>query len=97
MPLVSRSRAIAALLGVVLLMFCVEHTHSQSSGGAYELRAHALDSGGRSSGGIYSVQGLIGQAATSTSSAGVYRITAGLLRQRPALPDAVFSDGFESP
>lgn len=91
----SRTRQTAVLLGIGLMLLGTGIAHSQSSGGAYELRAHTLDSGGRSSGGIYSVQGVVGQAATSTSSAGVYRITAGLLRQRPVLPDGLFANGFE--
>lgn len=97
MSALSRTQQTAVLLGIGLMLLGAGMAHSQSSGGAYELRAHALDSGGRSSGGIYSVHGVIGQAANSTSSAGVYSITAGLLHQRPALPDAVFSNGFESP
>jgi hypothetical protein len=77
------------------LMLAASATHPQSSGGNYQIKAHALDAGGRASGGIYSVHGVIGQAAASTATGGSYSASSGLLRRRAALPDALFANGFE--
>lgn len=91
----SRSRLASALLGVGL-MLVAGGGNPQSAGGVFEIRTHTLDSGGRSSGGIYSVNGVIGQQAASSSSGGVYSATSGMLRRRAILlPDVVFANGFE--
>ncbi len=88
-------RKTAVAFGACLLLLAAQPTHPQSSGGVFELRAHVLDAGGRSSGGVYSVQGVIGQAVVGTSSGGSFSASGGFLRSRAPLPDGVFANGFE--
>lgn len=84
-----------SLASACLLLVVGSATYPQSSGGAYEVRAHALSSGGRASAGSFSVHAVIGQAAVGTSNGAAFSVSAGLLRQRAALPEAVFANGFE--
>jgi hypothetical protein len=90
-----RSHVLLALLLLLLLLAYARESQSQASGGVFEIRAHALDSGGPVSGGSFAVHGVIGQPVAVTSSGGVYSATLGLLRQREPLTDAIFANGFE--
>jgi hypothetical protein len=84
-----------AILLAGALMLVTADTHPQSSGGNYRVAAHALDAGGRSGAGIYRVNGVIGQAAVTRSTAGSYAVAGGFLPAQAPLPDAIFANGFE--
>lgn len=95
MTLIADGHLRKLVLGAGVFLACATASYSQSSGGIYEVRAHALDSGGRSTGGVYAVQSVLGQATTTLSNGGVFSASTGLLRQRDPLPDAIFANGFE--
>ncbi|HET9483381.1 MAG TPA: hypothetical protein VFO79_05450 [Xanthomonadales bacterium] len=86
------------LAGIVMLgvlLGVAPGARTQSSGGPYEIRAHAAASGGAAQAGSFGLHGVVGQASAGTAAGGVYAASVGLLRQRAALPDALFADGFE--
>jgi len=68
------------------------------SGGAFRIDRSTLDGGGgRSQGGVFSLQGTIGQPDAARSSGGAYVLAGGFwsMSAGPAPSDAVFSNGFE--
>lgn len=70
-----------------------------ASGGVYDLRPTRVTSGGGlSNGGVFELQGSVGQhEASPVLAGGAFELTAGLRRRRAA-PDEderIFSDGFE--
>ena len=73
---------------------------AQSSGGAYALDPQSIASGGgRSTGGVFSLEGTIGQHdASNVLGGGVFELTGGFhQRAQGGLADALFSNGFEGP
>jgi len=72
------------------------------SGGPYSIPRSSVDSGGgRSSGGPFSVTGIIGQpdASVESASGGVFSLTGGFYASADVIPDPdlLFKDGFETP
>jgi hypothetical protein len=73
---------------------------AQSSGGAYTLERQSLaGGGGRSSGGVFSLEGTIGQHdASNELGGGAFALTGGFHQRAEGAPgDAMFSNGFEGP
>jgi hypothetical protein len=74
---------------------------AQSSGGGFEMpRTVVAAGGGSSAGGGFELSGTIGQAlAAPASSGGGMTLRPGFWTagETPALPEAIFSDGFETP
>jgi hypothetical protein len=72
------------------------------SGGPYSIPRSTIEGGGgESTGGIYTLNGIIGQSDASTESAtgGPYSLTGGFYASANVSPtlDRIFADGFESP
>ena len=63
-------------LGAVAVVAAVV---AQTSGGAYDLSWRSMNGGGKSTGGNYSEQGVIGQALAKSSTGGSYTISSGFL------------------
>ena len=73
---------------------------AQSTGGPYTMNPQSIDNGGgRSTGGIYALEGTIGQHdASNVQSGGSFELTGGFQRRGAAASgDAIFSNGFEGP
>lgn len=82
------------MLGIVLA-----GTAEAQQAGVYDLSWSTVDQGGaRASGGVYTLDGTVGQAdATLPASAGVYTMSGGYWPgvQTAAAGTALFKDGFE--
>lgn len=73
---------------------------AQSGGGAYTLNPQSIaGGGGRSSGGVFSLEGTIGQHdASNVLGGGAFELTSGFHQRAQGTPgDALFSNGFEGP
>lgn len=74
-----RKTALSVCAGGLGAFAFVAAVVAQTSGGAYDLSWRALNGGGKSTGGAYGEQGIIGQALAKTSSGGSYTISSGYL------------------
>lgn len=86
--------ASALLLGFALLA----PVYGQSSGGLYTLNAYTVAAGGgRATGGIYALEGSIGQHdASNPLTGGIFELTGGFHRRAPSAPVGdLFQNGFE--
>jgi hypothetical protein len=88
---------ILAGAGLLVPLFAL----AQSASASYEIPRQSIDGGaGRATGGGYTLHGTIGQPdAGPTMTSASYTLRGGFHRATPggALPDPLFSDGFETP
>ena len=91
----SRRFVCLGLLGL-LLVLCSGLALAQS-GGNFEIKKSTLDGGGGlSTGGIFSLNGTVGQAeAADKIAGGVFSLTGGFWAQASANNDIIFKNGFE--
>lgn len=85
-------------LGAALAL--IGSARAQSSGGVYTLNPQSIaGGGGRSTGGVFSVEGTIGQHdASNVLGGGVFELTGGFHQRAQGAPgDALFGNGFEGP
>ena len=93
-------RAWHVLLPAALAGFALHGgTRAQSGGGPHAIPAHAIAAGGgRSTGGAFELDGTIAQHVVGPpASGGPFLLVPGFRRQRSALADGLFGDGFEDP
>ena len=96
-PAVFAPRLRTGLLGLLLF---ASTALAQSSGGPYTLNPQAIaNGGGRSTGGVFTLEATIGQPdASNLQTGGVFEITAGFHRRAVVvLAELIFSNGFETP
>ena len=92
-----RALARACLVGALAL---VSTALGQSTGGPYTLNPQSIDNGGgRSTGGVYVLEGTIGQHdASNVQSGASFELTGGFQRRAGGgVNDVIFRNGFEGP
>lgn len=95
--LVARTQRLARCAWPALAMLVSAAALGQSSGGPFSLTRHVVLGGGHASGGVFVLDGTIGQHdATTVRSGGVFALTGGFRHGAGLAPgDRVFQDGFE--
>lgn len=89
---------VACATGVAAALGLAGAALAQSSGGIYTLEAQSIaGGGGRSSGGVFALEGTIARHdASDVLGGGVFELTGGFHQRAQGAPsDALFGDGFE--